>query len=281
MIEQHWFTRPCSTLIRRRSTTCPGLATHWQISPDHMTYRFRIDPNARFSDGQPVTAEDVVATWTLDDGQGSSGSHDAARLTKSTTSLSPRASYIVQRHEQGAQLAELPVLRGMMPILSRARPENCRRRIGMSRNTTSRCCQVPDPYIVNESDVVRGRSAHDPATAGLLGRERIAATSARTTSTRSSRSSSAIRTSRSRCSSAGTSIITRPSMRRIGCRSWVTIDRIQRGLIQKRKVYNDYPMGTVGMAINMRKAPFDDVRVRQALAHLLNRRVDRRKAVLQ
>jgi microcin C transport system substrate-binding protein len=49
------------------------------------------------------------------------------------------------------------------------------------------------------------------------------------------------------------------------------IDRIQRGLIQKRKVYNDNPMGTVGMAINMRKPPFDDVRVRQALAHLLNR----------
>ena len=28
-----------------------------------MTYRFRIDPNARFSDGVPVTSEDVVATY--------------------------------------------------------------------------------------------------------------------------------------------------------------------------------------------------------------------------
>ena len=28
-----------------------------------MTYRFRLDPNARFSDGTPVTAEDVVASW--------------------------------------------------------------------------------------------------------------------------------------------------------------------------------------------------------------------------
>jgi len=41
----------------------PGLATHWQVSPDKMTYRFRIDPNARFSDGVPVTSEDVVATY--------------------------------------------------------------------------------------------------------------------------------------------------------------------------------------------------------------------------
>ena len=43
----------------------PALATHWQISPDRLTYRYRINPNARFSDGEPVTAEDVVATWEL------------------------------------------------------------------------------------------------------------------------------------------------------------------------------------------------------------------------
>ena len=43
----------------------PGLATHWQISPDKMTYRFRLNPNARWSDGQPVVADDIVATWNL------------------------------------------------------------------------------------------------------------------------------------------------------------------------------------------------------------------------
>ena len=43
----------------------PQLATHWQISPDKLTYRFRINPNARFSDGTPVTAEDVVASFNF------------------------------------------------------------------------------------------------------------------------------------------------------------------------------------------------------------------------
>ena len=41
----------------------PQVATHWQVSSDRMTYRYRIDPNARWSDGQPVVADDVVATW--------------------------------------------------------------------------------------------------------------------------------------------------------------------------------------------------------------------------
>src|SRR5262245_58179865 len=37
----------------------PVLATHWQILPDKVTYRFRLDPNARFNDNTPVTADDV------------------------------------------------------------------------------------------------------------------------------------------------------------------------------------------------------------------------------
>ncbi len=56
------------TLLGLHPTTLeyiPALATHWQVSPDKMTFRFRIDPNARFSDGTPVTSEDVVATWKL------------------------------------------------------------------------------------------------------------------------------------------------------------------------------------------------------------------------
>ena len=34
-------------------------------SPDKMTYWFRLDPRARWSDGQPVVADDVVASWSF------------------------------------------------------------------------------------------------------------------------------------------------------------------------------------------------------------------------
>ena len=43
----------------------PGMATHWQISEDKLTFRFRINPNARFADGSRVTSADVIATWKL------------------------------------------------------------------------------------------------------------------------------------------------------------------------------------------------------------------------
>ena len=48
------------------------LATHWKIDNDSLTFLFRINPNAKFSDGRDVTAEDVVASYNIlvDEGHG-------------------------------------------------------------------------------------------------------------------------------------------------------------------------------------------------------------------
>ena len=43
----------------------PNLATHWKISDDKLTFWFRLNPDARWSDGREVTAHDVVATFNL------------------------------------------------------------------------------------------------------------------------------------------------------------------------------------------------------------------------
>ncbi len=37
----------------------PSLAESWQESKDHLTYTFTLRKNARFHNGEPVTAEDV------------------------------------------------------------------------------------------------------------------------------------------------------------------------------------------------------------------------------
>lgn len=43
----------------------PGLATHWKISEDGKTYTFRINPSARWADGQSVTSRDVEVSLKL------------------------------------------------------------------------------------------------------------------------------------------------------------------------------------------------------------------------
>lgn len=41
----------------------PGIATRWDISEDGRTYTFHLREDARWSDGEPVTAEDFVFGW--------------------------------------------------------------------------------------------------------------------------------------------------------------------------------------------------------------------------
>lgn len=43
----------------------PMMATYWSVQEDQRTIYFRLDPDARFSDGESVTAEDYVFTWRM------------------------------------------------------------------------------------------------------------------------------------------------------------------------------------------------------------------------
>jgi oligopeptide transport system substrate-binding protein len=41
----------------------PAVAERWETSPDGRTWTFHLSPAARWSDGRPLTAPDVVASW--------------------------------------------------------------------------------------------------------------------------------------------------------------------------------------------------------------------------
>ncbi len=47
----------------RSQTYTPSLADFWQVGPDGMTVDVKLREDAKFSDGRPVTAEDVVFTF--------------------------------------------------------------------------------------------------------------------------------------------------------------------------------------------------------------------------
>ena len=48
---------------RPRKQVEPGLAESWTNSPDGKTWTFKLRKNLRWSDGEPLTADDVVFTW--------------------------------------------------------------------------------------------------------------------------------------------------------------------------------------------------------------------------
>lgn len=41
----------------------PGVAERWEISPDGITYTFHLRENAKWSNGEPLTAKDFVYSW--------------------------------------------------------------------------------------------------------------------------------------------------------------------------------------------------------------------------
>jgi oligopeptide transport system substrate-binding protein len=68
----------------------PGAAESWEISADRMTYTFRLRPDGRWSNGDPVTAEDFV--------YGLRRSVDPATLSKYSQVLAPilNAEQVIQ-----------------------------------------------------------------------------------------------------------------------------------------------------------------------------------------
>src|SRR5690242_9852073 len=46
-------------MFDRDSRIVPDLADRWDISADGKTYTFHLNPNAKFHNGRPVTADDV------------------------------------------------------------------------------------------------------------------------------------------------------------------------------------------------------------------------------
>jgi peptide/nickel transport system substrate-binding protein len=51
------------TIIGPDGSVLPGLAERWEGNADATEWRFTLRGNARFHDGRPVTAEDVLFTW--------------------------------------------------------------------------------------------------------------------------------------------------------------------------------------------------------------------------
>lgn len=75
--------------------------------------RFGIDPRARFSDGAPVTAEDVLFSWQLLRDKG----RPNYRMYYAKVARAEALDRLTVRFDFGVQDRELPLILGLMPVL--------------------------------------------------------------------------------------------------------------------------------------------------------------------
>lgn len=86
------------------------------VPDDRSSVAFRIDSRARFSDGSPVTAQDVIFSWSL--------LREKGRIQRAPFKKVVAAEAIDERTVRfdlgGANDRELPMILGLMPVLSKA-----------------------------------------------------------------------------------------------------------------------------------------------------------------
>ena len=104
--EQLLFRQLYETLIRVdcAGRAVPGLAESWRLDGDTRTWILTLREGARFSDGSPLTANDVRDSWLRDGGDGLR--LDVARLVQEAAAVSERElAVVLQRHRADAPVA--------------------------------------------------------------------------------------------------------------------------------------------------------------------------------
>ena len=258
------------TLLGLHPTTyeyIPGLASHWQISEDKKTFRFRIDPNARWSDGQPVTAEDVVASW---------------KLTVDTTLQDPSRLVTFSKFE-------LPVAESKYIVSVKAKTESWQNFLNFSNalfiypahglkgiNGDAYIKQYNDKmlpgtgaYMISQQDVDKGKS--------IKVRRRNDYWAAKYRRNVGANNFDEVQQIVVRDRNLEFEMFKKGDLDAYNvnrAQMWIeelNYENIKRGLNQKRKIFNHNPNGVAGLAFNTRREPYSDIRVRKALRHLFNR----------
>lgn len=89
-------------------TFAPRLATGWSFTPDRRTITVELRPEARWSDGEPITAADVVWTWRAQTHPAVAWSYaHSKQAIRSIEALAPHRLRVHFTHRYPTQLADL------------------------------------------------------------------------------------------------------------------------------------------------------------------------------
>ena len=238
----------------------PGLAKMWSISDDKKVFTFHLDPRARWSDGSSITAWDVK--WTFD------AIMDPKNLTgTSKVSFerfdSPEVidSQTIRFHAREAHWSNLLVLGDLMILPKKAFENKDFNKINFEFPVVS------GPYRIGE--INEGIYLTLKRRDNWWGRQ-----------LKSTKGTINFNTIKFKFFDERENAFEAFKKGQVDLfpiytsRIWVnetTGDKFENNWIVKQKVFNHRPVGFQGFAMNMRQPPFDDVRVRKAMALLLNR----------
>ena len=234
------------------------LAESVETAPDHSWVEFTLRPEARFSDGAPVSVQDVI--WSYET-LGTRGHPRYLGLWDKIASMEEVGERTLRITFTEAN-RELPLLAGLRPILKRAQWEG----LDFAQSGLDVIPITTAPYVVE--DVVPGRSitlARDP---DYWGRD--------VPFMRGQANFDEIRleffgnaTAWFEAFKAGEI----DAFREASAAKWATqydFPAVASGEVTMEVVAHGRPSGLVGFAMNTRRAAFEDWRVRQAMIEAFN-----------
>ena len=244
----------------------PALATHWQVSDEQRLFRFRIDPNARFSDGEPVTAQDVIASYDLIMDPATQAPNYRVVFERFERPVA-ESKYIVSVRAKESSWRNLVDLNGfsIFPahVLETLEGDDYLRKYNFTLMPGS------GPYTLLEKDIDRGNQVtvrrrtdywaqSQRRNVGLNNFDEVTDVVVRDRN---------LAFEMVKRGDLDYYLVNRAQM-------WaeeLEFEQIEMGWMQRRKIFNQEPQGIQAMAFNMRQPPFDDIRVRQAMNLLFNR----------
>jgi len=246
----------------------PLLATHWKILEDKKTYKFRINPNARWADGKPVTTDDFIATWKLFSDPEILDPYTNELMNSFETPVA-ESKYIVSIKSKTDSWKQFYIISSVFKILPAHFIGNLS---GKEYLEKYQFTYIPGsgPYVILEKDILKGqsvtlrRNSHywaekEPFNAYMNNFDVIKFIVVNDESLEYEK-----------FKKGEIDIV---AVRKVA--SWkdkFDFEEVNRGLILKRRVFNEKPVGIQGICINTRKAPYDDIRIRKALFFAFDRK---------
>ena len=245
----------------------PSLASHWFISDDKRHFKFRINPDARWWDGNPVTADDVIATWDLRMDETILSPSEQMTYGKFERPIA-ESKYIVSVRANSISWRNFLYF-ASMPL----HPNHVLKDLDGTAFLEEYAFSVipgTGPYIINEKNIKNQESyffdrrtdywaSESPFNRYKYNFDKIKVSAVK--------DNDALQYEKFKKGEQDLFNVNRS-------RRWIEetdFEATQKGWMKKQRIFSEKPAGTSGYYFNMRKWPFDDKNIRYAFCYLYDR----------